>query len=164
MAFNSGFSPARESGRKLESETLEGLINGKLLLQEASRLRYAEVTDHEAAAEAVKLRERFATDRAYEEFMNRTGLTEVKLSRLLGERLLVERFVEKKIGLYARVGRDEAELYYQEHRDDFPGKRFVEVQKRISDFLAAEKTGQQLDQYLTDLRNRADIRMNSLGE
>lgn len=164
MAFNSTFSPARENTRKLEAETLEGLINRKLLLQEAYRLRYAEVSDLEATAEAAKLKARLGSDQAFREFLSATALTEAKLERMLGERLLVERFVEKKIGLYARVSRDEAEQYYNEHAAEFPGKRFPEVQKQITAFLVAQKTGQQVDQYLSELRNRADIRMNPLGE
>jgi len=164
MAFNSTFSPGRESTRKLEAETLEGLINRKLLLQEAYRLRYAEVSDQEAAAEAEKLKDRLGSEQAFRDFLSAMALNEAKLERMLGERLLVERFVEKKIGLYARVSRDEAERYYGEHLKEFTGKRFPEVQKQITAFLAAQKTGQQLDQYLADLRTRADIRMNPLGE
>lgn len=164
MAFNSLLSPAKDGGRRLEAETLEGLVNRRLLLQEAYRLRYAEVTDQEAAAEAAKLWERLGSDTAYREFLAAVGLTVEQLERMLGERLLVERFVEKKIGLYARVNRDEAEQYYKDHTPDFGGKRFPEVQKQITVFLAAQKTGQQLDQYLTELRSRADIRMNPLGE
>lgn len=164
MEFNSILSRNGGGGRKLEAETLEGLINRRLLLQEAYRLRYAEVSDQEAAAETAKLKERLGSDQAFREFLSRTALTEAKLERMLGERLLVERFVEKKIGLYARVSRDEAEQYYKDHAAAFSGKRFAEVQKQISAFLAAEKTGQQVDQYLTDLRARADIRMNPLGD
>jgi len=164
MAFNSTFSPARENARKLEAETLEGLINRRLLLQEAYRLRYAEVSDQEAAAEAAKLKDRLGSEQAFRDFLAATALTEAKLERMLGERLLVERFVEKKIGLYARVSRDEAQQYYSDHAREFSGKRFPEVQKQITAFLAGQKTRQQLDQYLADLHSRSDIRMNPLGE
>ncbi len=164
LAFNSALSPTAEGGRKIEAETLEGLINRQLLLQEAYRLRYAEVTDRDVSDEVAKFRERLGSERAYRAFLERSGLSESRLGRMLGERLLVERYVEKKIGLFARVGRDEAEQYYREHAGAFSGKRFPEVQKEITALLTAQKAGQQLDQYLAELHSRADIRMNPLGD
>ena len=49
--------------RKLEQETLEGLINRRLLLQEARRLRFIEVSDQETEDEVGKLRKRFASEK-----------------------------------------------------------------------------------------------------
>jgi len=163
VAFNLALG-GKGSGRKLAVEVLDGLINRSLLRQEAARLRFVEVTDQEVAAEVARLRERLGSEQAYREFLARTGMTEVQLGRLLGERLLVERFVERKIGLYARVSRDDAEAYFREHAGEFAGKRFPEVQKQISAFLAGQMVGQQLDLYLADLRGRADIRINPLRE
>ncbi len=81
---------------------------------------------------------------------------------MLRERLLVERFVQKKIGILVRVTHDEAESYYKEHAAEFKGRRFSEVQPQIMAVLTATKTEQQLDQYIADLHGRADIRINPL--
>lgn len=164
VTFNRILSGGTEAGRKLETETLEGLINRKLLLQEAYRLRYVEVTDQDAAAEVAKLRTRLGSEQAFRDLLERAAMTEEKLSRLLGERLLVERFVDKKIGLYARINRDEAEQYYRDHAAEFPGKRFPEVQKQITALLTRQKMLQQLDQYIAELRARADVRINGMEE
>ena len=82
----------------------------------------------------------------------------------LGDRLLIERFVEKKIGLFARVSRDDVQAYYNEHPDEFKGKRFSEVQKQVTSYLSQQKVGQQLDQYVEELRGRTFIRINPLRE
>jgi hypothetical protein len=66
--------------------------------------------------------------------------------------------------MYARVSRDEALAYYQEHAAEFAGRRFAEVQKQISALLSGQMAEQQLDNYLAELRERANIRINPLQE
>jgi len=163
VAFNAALG-AKGSGRQLELETREGLINGRLLLQEAHRLKFAEVSEQDIAAEVGRLRQRLGSDDAYREFLDRTGLTEEQLARMLGDRLLIERFVERKIGLFARVSRDEAQSYFQDHPNEFKDMRFAQVQKSITALLSAQKVSQQLDQYVAELRDRAVIRLNPLRE
>lgn len=163
VSFNTALG-GKGNGRRLQAETLEGLINRRLLLQEAYRLKFVEVSDQEAAGEVSRLKQRLGADAAFRDFLARTGLTEKQLARMLKERLLVERFVERKIGLFARVSRDEAESYFREHSEEFKGRRFAEVQKAVSALLSAQKVSQQLDQYVAELRSRADIRINPAGE
>jgi len=163
VAFNAAIG-GKGSGSRLEMETLQGIINRRLLLQEAYRLKVAEVSEQDIAAEVVRLRERLGTEASFQEFLARIGLTEAQLEKLLGERLLVERFVEKKIGLFARVNRDDVQAYFREHPDEFRDKRFTEVQKQITARLSEQKVSQQLDQYVDELRSRAFIRINAVRE
>jgi hypothetical protein len=128
------------------------------LIQEAYRLKFVEVSEQEAEAEIEKLRKQLGPDKAYSDFLARLDLSPAQLRKMLGERLLVERFVEKKIGLYIRVSRDEAEAYYKTHQDQFKGKQFAEVQKAIVTGLSRQKLDEQMARYLTELRNKADIR------
>jgi hypothetical protein len=163
VAFNAAIG-GKGNGSRLEMETLQGIINRRLLLQEAYRLKVAEVSEQDIAAEVVRLRERLGTETAFQEFLARTGMTEAQLEKLLGERLLVERFVEKKIGLFARVNRDDVQAYFRDHPDEFRDKRFAEVQKQITARLSEQKVSQQLDQYVDELRSRAFIRINVVRE
>lgn len=163
VAFNAAVG-GKGSGSRLEMETLQGIINRRLLLQEAYRLKVAEVSEQDIAAEVVRLRERLGTEAAFREFLARIGMTEAQLEKLLGERLLVERFVEKKIGLFARVNRDDVQAYFRDHPDEFRDKRFAEVQKQITARLSEQKVSQQLDQYVDELRSRAFIRINAVRE
>jgi len=163
VAFNAAVS-GKGNGSRLEMETLQGIINRRLLLQEAYRLKVAEVSEQDIAAEVVRLREQLGTEAAYGEFLSRTGMTESQLEKLLGERLLVERFVEKKISLFARVSRDDVQAYFRDHPDEFRDKRFAEVQKQITARLSEQIVSQQLDQYVDELRSRAFIRINAVRE
>jgi parvulin-like peptidyl-prolyl isomerase len=153
---------SRQEGRQLAAETLDGLVNRKLLLQEALRLRFAEVSDAEVRAEGERFQRGFASDDAYREFLKRADLAESRLLLMLRERLVVERFVQRKIEMYARVSREDVQAYYDEHRTEFAGRRFSEVQAEISSLLSGQMAAQQLDAYLAELRGRAEIRINSL--
>jgi len=145
---------------RLRNETLEGLVNRRLLLQEARRLRFVEVSDQDVSAEVEKLRKRFGSDKEFSNFLAGLDMTKEQLEHIITERLLVERFVEKKIGLFVRVSRDEAQSYYDAHPAEFSGKRFLDVQRQIMVQLYDEKLGQQEDQYIAELRSKADVRLN----
>jgi hypothetical protein len=149
-----------KNDEKLRTETIEGLINRQLLIQEAYRLKFVEVSDRDINAEIEKLKTRLGSDEALAGLLARLDMTVEQLGRMLGERLLVERFVEKKIGLFVRVSRDEAQDYFNSHSGEFKGKRFQEAQKTIMAVLSQQKLDQQVAQYLAELKSRADIRLD----
>ena len=160
VRFNEEMGGGSRDRKDLEAETLEGLINKLLLLREARRLSLTEMTEQDVVDEIGKVRTRLGSDKAFRDFLQRTEMTPEQLGRMLGERLLVERFVEKKIGLFVRVGRDEARKYFDGHPEEFKGKRFPEVSKTIIALLSEKKTGRQITNYLAELRNKADVRIN----
>jgi hypothetical protein len=160
VAINELLGSGGNDHAALQTETLNGLITRRLLVQEARRLRLVEVSDQEISAEIEKFKKRFASEEAFAAFLKAHDMTERELARMLGERLLVQRFVEKKVGLFVRVSRDEVQGYFDAHPDQFQGRRFQDVQKSITDFLTDQKVGQQLDQYVSELRSRAEIRIN----
>lgn len=163
VALNEQLGGAGSQDRTaVQTETLKGLITRQLLVQEARRLRFIELSDQEINAEVDKLKKRFPSDAAFAAFLKAQDMTEQELARMLGERLLVERFVEKKVGLFVRVSRDDAQEYFDTHPAQFEGRLFQDVQKTITSFLMDQKIGQQLEQYVAELRAKADIRINPL--
>ncbi len=162
VLFNEAMGGVSPDKKGLESETLQGLINKRLLLHEARRLSFTEVTEQDINAEVDKVRTRLGSDKAFQDFLQRLQMTPEQLGRMLGERLLVERFVEKKVGLFVRVSREEARKYFDSHPEEFKGKRLQEVSRQIIALLSEQKTGQQITQYLAELRSKADIRINPI--
>jgi hypothetical protein len=59
------------------------------------------------------------------------------------------------------VGRDESQSYFDAHPSEFKGKRFQDVQRQITELLYEDKFGRQVQQYLAELRSKADVRLNS---
>jgi len=161
VALNQRLGNADKDRLALEATTLDGLINRRLLVQEAHRLKFVEVTEQELSAEVENVAKRFSSDKEFGDFLAALDMTRQDLARMLGEQLLVERFVEKKVGLFVRVTREEAESYFNEHAAEFKDKRFQDVQKMISALLMEKKMGLQLAQYLAELRGRANIRVSA---
>jgi hypothetical protein len=161
VALNQRLGNADKDRIALEATTLEGLVNRRLLVQEAHRLKFVEVSEQELSAEVENVAKRFASDREFSDFLAGLDMTRQDLARMLGEQLLVERFVEKKVGLFVRMSREEAESYFNEHASEFKDKRFPDVQKMILALLTEKKMGLQLAQYLAELRGRADIRISA---
>jgi len=161
VALNQRLGNADKDRLALEATTLDGLINRRLLVQEAHRLKFVEVTEQELSAEVEHVAKRFSSDKEFGDFLAALDMTRQDLARMLGEQLLVERFVEKKVGLFVRVTREEAESYFNEHAAEFKDKRFQDDQKMISALLMEKKMGLQLAQYLAELRGRANIRVSA---
>lgn len=161
VALNRRLGNADTDQIALETTTLEGLINRRLLVQEAHRLKFVEVSEQDLSAAVENVAKRFASDKEFSDFLAGLDMTRQDLARMLGEQLLAERFVEKKVGLFVRVSREEAEIYFNEHAAEFKDKRFPDVQKMILALLTEHKMGLQLAKYLAELRGRADIRISA---
>jgi hypothetical protein len=161
VALNQRLGNADKDRTALEATTLGGLINRRLLVQEAHRLKFVEVSEQELSAEVENVAKRFTSDKEFSDFLAGLDMTRQDLARMLGEQLLVERFVGKKVGLFVRVSREEAESYFNEHAAEFKDKRFQDVQKMVLAVLTEQKMGLQLAQYLAELRGRADIRISA---
>ena len=160
VALNMRLGGTGEDQKTLESDTLEGLITRRLLVQEARRLRFVEVSDEEVNTESDKLRKQFGSDKAFADFLAEQDMTEQELRGMVRERLLVERFAEKKVGIFVRVSRDEAQSYFEAHAAEYKNKSFQDLQKTIVALLTDQKIKKQMNQYIAELRSRADIRIN----
>jgi hypothetical protein len=160
VSLNRRFGDAATDGDALERETLDGLIARRLLAQEARRLRFVEVTERELGDEVERFTSRFGSGDAAREFLIALDLTERELARMLGERLLVQKFIEKKVGLFVRVTREETRSFFETHADRFPGKSFHDVQKAVEELLTEQKVEQQLTRYIAELRGKAALRIN----
>jgi peptidyl-prolyl cis-trans isomerase SurA len=160
--LNEAIGGAPRDRKAFESEILEGLINRELLLQEARRLAFAEATDSEVNAEMTRLVTRLGSEKALANTMARAGINDEELRRMLAERLMAERFLEKRVGLFVRVSRQDAEKYYREHTREFGSRPFRDAAKQITLLLTTRRTDEQIMQYLAELRARADVRANPL--
>jgi len=162
VGINEALSGPAQDRKALMAETRDGLINRLLLLQEARRLKFVELSEQDVRAQVETFKKRLGSPEAFAAFLSSTGLSNRDLERMLSDRLLVERFMEKKIGLYVRVSREDAQRYFDAHASQYPGKLFPEVQKQITSLLMDQELGKQMERYLVDLRSNASIRINPL--
>jgi len=162
VIINEALSGPAPDRNRLREETRDGLVNRLLLLQEARRLKFVELSEQDVRAQVEAFKKRLGSPEAFAAFLSNARISNRDLERMLGDRLLVERFLEKKIGLYVRISREEAQRYFDSHAAQYPGKGFPEVQKQITSLLADQELGKQSELYLADLRSMASIRINTL--
>ncbi len=162
VSINEALSGPAPDRSRLRQETRDGLVNRLLLLQEARRLKFIELSEHDIRPQVEAFKKRLGSPEAFAAFLSKSQLSNRELERMLGDRLLVERFIEKKIGLYVRIGRDDARRFFDSHAAQFRGKAFPEVQKQITSYLTDQEVDKQLEKYLAELRSNASIRINPL--
>ena len=162
VGINEALSGPAQDRKTLMAETRDGLINRLLLLQEARRLKFVELSEQDVRVQVETFKKRLGSPEAFAAFLSNSGLSNRELERMLSDRLLVERFMEKKIGLYVRVSREDAQRYFDAHASQYQGKLFPEVQKQITSLLMDQELGKQMERYLADLRSNASIRINPL--
>ncbi len=159
LAFNEAVSgPFRDKESALR-ETLEGLINRRLLVQEAARFGFPWPDEQDVQKEIDAVKNRIGVQ-AFADFLKRAVMSEQELRRMLAERLLVEGFLEKRVAVFVRVRREEAEAYFQSHAKQFEGRNFNEVYRSIMSALSEQKKEGQIGRFLAELKAKADIRVN----
>jgi hypothetical protein len=88
------------------------------------------------------------------------GPTPEEWDRLVADRTLAERFLQFRFGDFVPVTRDQEQAYYDRHRQEFPGS-FEAEQPKIHALLVPQVRERRIDRFLTDLRNRADVRVDT---
>lgn len=138
---------------------LAWLLDQTVLLEEASRLQVFEVERSDALAELKRFRERFPPGESYGHFLASSGLDEEQLLSVLKRTVRVQRYLDSRVRLLARVRDSEAEAYYKERQADFPGRSFEQVKEAVKAHIAEERVKAEVSQIVSDLRGRAEIRV-----
>jgi hypothetical protein len=162
-------SPAEQISSDLLDRELEGLLNERLIAQEAARLPGAEVTAEEIAQKRAELIRRFSSEAAFRQRVASVGLTPERIDEILRQRILIERFIEFRFRAFVLVTDADIQKYY----DGEFARRMREVgevrppldamlekgtvRDQIRELIRQEKIGQEYDRWLTTARQRADI-------
>jgi hypothetical protein len=87
------------------------------------------------------------------------GPTPEEWDRLIADHELAARFLQFRFGDFVPVTRDQEQAYYQRHRDAYPGS-FEAEQPRIHARLVPQVRARRIERFLTELRDRADVRID----
>jgi hypothetical protein len=157
-------SPAGPVGSDILRRMLDTLIDQRLIAQEAARLPGAEVTAEDIDKYRRQLIDSFRGGEAtFRQRVEAVGLTPERIDALIKERIEIERFVEFRFRSFVFVSETEIKRYYDEslvpelrkHGQVPPS--IDEVRNDILARLRAEKINQELDRFITNARQRADI-------
>lgn len=150
----SRLSLIKELEKQQGQQALDNLITQDLISQEAKN-KGISVTDAEVQEEVDKIKTMVeAQGTTLESALAFQGQTIDDLK----ETLYLKRKVEKLLGDDIAVSDDEISKYYDDNKSVFEGKKLDEVKAQIKDQLVQEKLTSKFQEWITDVRGKADIR------
>ncbi len=149
-----------EANRLAREKALDSLIAQALLIDEARKFNLATVTPEEVEKAFKQIRAKYPDEKAFEAALEKDEITRDELKNNLRDQILVVKYVDRRIRAFVRVTPDEEKKYYERHEKDFAAKNFTEAEPDIKRLLTERETNRKLDEYLRDLKSKADIIIN----
>jgi hypothetical protein len=98
------------------------------------------------------------------ERMQSTGLTEARIRDIARDELRIFDYLDQRFGTTVQVSDEEVARYYREHEPEFMRAGdltpFDEAEPVARQRASSERRRATIDQWLRDLRSRADIAIN----
>lgn len=73
--------------------------------------------------------------------------------------IMIERLIDRRIKAFIMIPLERSRDFYEKNKDRFGDKDFLEVRDEINLYLLEEETNRRLENYLKELREKADIRI-----
>lgn len=144
-------------------EALQGLIDERLILKEASRFGMEEPPEEAIKEETKKLEEGIKGPDGAGEKLLWQGLEPDDLYVLSRNRLIIERFIDQRINLFILISPEDIDNYLKKNKKEFTGISQEEARLKISRILTEERSREKIGDLKARLRAKADIRINSEG-
>ncbi len=141
-------------------KALDSLIDRALLIDEARKFNLATVKPGEVEKAYRQVRAGYPDEKSFRAALGREEITKDELKNNLRDQLLVVKYVDRRIKAFVRITPREEEKYYERHKKDFGAKKFEDVEPAIKSLLTERGTNRKLEDYLRDLRSKADIIIN----
>ena len=138
---------------------LPQVIDRQLLLSEVQRFPppQPEPAAIDAEVAALKLR----AGAALPALMQTTGIDELRVREIARETLRIRAYLDQRFGADVQVSDDEVDRYYRAHQAEFVRDGllipFAEAEPIARQRAAAERRQATIDQWINDLRGRADV-------
>jgi hypothetical protein len=147
---------------------LRTLIDQRLFALEAERLPRNPPTEQEVAKKIAETVAFFRSPAEFEARLRRVGFRSVNdeaFRQMMAQRLAIEKYVDFRFGSFVVVTADEELRYFQdeyrpEFRRRFPGllmPSFEDKRGEIREILIAQKTGEAIERFLEQARERVEI-------
>lgn len=139
--------------------SLAQLIDQTLILQEARRRQIVEVTKEEVDSEIRRRVALLGGEGSWERRRAALGLKEEEIRELVRRQLMARKYMDLRLRLFIQVSEEEIREYYEQHRRELGGVPLESVRGQIRQLLFARKFNVRLQDWIRDLRARADIRI-----
>lgn len=143
----------------LQDSVLEEMINTQLLLQEAEKAGIT-VSDADVETAYQDLLKNFGTEEALVEQLSVVGMTKEELLVNLRNERMIQGYLDAKTTIKSVTATD-AEIqavYDQQFSSQEDAPKLADVHDMIESQLIQQKTGQLINEHITQLRSQADIK------
>ena len=141
-------------------DILPRLIDRELILAEVDRYAPPEPSAEAVDAEMLVVRERFATNEAFQTALTRSGINESHLRETLRQNLRIQAYLDQRFGTPVFTD-DELGRYYREHLPAFTRDGtvvpFETARQQVVQAATADRRQQLVDEWVAGLRRRTDI-------
>ncbi len=150
------------------NRALQMLINLRLFALEAQRLPSAEPKPEEIKEQIKRVVANFKSDTEFKNRLQTVGFESIdddNFQKMMRQRVAIEKYIEFRFRSFVIVTPDEEKKYYRDvYTPDFrrrnPGlllPSFEEVQTRIQETLEEEKVEADIERFLDNAKQRAEI-------
>lgn len=143
------------------ADVVARLIDRRLMLAEAERFPLPPPDAAAIDAALATVTARVPTRAAFEAALARAGFTEARVRAIVRENLRIARYLAERFGAPAEPTEEEIRQYYRDHPTAFTVdgrlRPFEEVRDLARARLGAERRDALVEQWLAELRRRADI-------
>ncbi len=139
--------------REEKENALQNLVQDKLLLQEAQRLKLT-LDDYWIDKEINKIKKRFSSQGEFLEALQKKNLTLSDLRNRIKEQLLIEALIDREVRSKIKVSPAQITQYYFEHQDKFKTKgeyklwvKVFDDENQAQDFYESQKKNLDLKEF-----------------
>jgi hypothetical protein len=160
-AIGLGLIPVPSGSDAIAAGTQQ-LIDRQLELIEVQRFPPPEPPPAAVAAEAARLKVNAAA--RLPALMQSTGLTEQRITDIARDNVRIAGYLDQRFGTAVQVSDEEVAAYYRTHEGEFArgGQTipFEEAEPAARQRASSERRRAIVDQWIRDLRSRADVALN----
>jgi len=152
-----------QTGERLARRVLECMIDDMLTFQHVRRFPQFDVLQDDIDAEYQRMVQQYDNRAAFEEALKRQGWTPAEVRYDLERAALVDNYVQVRYRDVIDVRESEIRRYYEDvlrpemAREGVEMPAFDAVDSMIQAILVGDEYNRRIDDWITDLRRRADI-------
>ncbi len=149
--------------RKLYLSVLDQIINQKLISREAQQTPGIQISQDDVAQQLQAYRRRVSSQDQFQAKLASMEMTESALRDLIRRELTVWRFIQTRFEPFIIVMPQQIQEYYDEilvpelAQTGAPLPALELVQEQIREILILEKTNQEMDRWVKNMRDKAQV-------
>ena len=156
-------NPAEGVSSDILRQKLDILIDQQLILQEAQRIPSADIPQEEVRKKLASIIASFKNDTAFRQRVEAVGLTSEKLEELARRQVIIDQFVAFRFETFVLVTEQEIQDFYDKNivpevkKGGAVPPPLAQIHDKISERLKVEKVNNEIDRWLTEARQRAEV-------